>query len=117
MTMSNNSMEDLTNDFKDYEERSNKDITLERTLEELFSKNNIAMKSDLNTRQISSLARGLVFSEKYNNKTMASFINHLMELSVSKNRQGRAELVSVVQSGNDSGVDESARLLDRLLGR
>lgn len=94
-------------------EGSQGNVSLERALEELFSKKDIQLKTDLSQRQIIALSRGLIFAKKYNCNSMRSLINHVMELSVSKNRQGRGELVSLMQSANND--DEVEGLKKKLL--
>lgn len=97
-------------------EQDSQQVTMEKALDELFSKKQIELKSDISQRQVIALARGLIFAKKYKSKNMEGLINNILELSVSKKRKGRQEFVKVVQSGNNNQDQEDvSKLKDKLL--
>lgn len=101
------------------ERESLKDSAWRKSLEELFTRDNMELKSDLTQPMVLSLVRGRVFAEKYTSKTMNSLVDHLLELSVSKGRKGREEFVRLIRSGQDepaTGGDER-QFIDKLMGR
>jgi len=114
--LNKSSLEELTNADNDVEVKSNQEITLDRALRELFEDNNIVMKSDLTASQVSSITKGLVFADKYKSKTMSKFVNHLLKLSVSKDRKGRTELVDVVRTSNEVDDNDSG-LMSKLFSK
>lgn len=87
-------------------QKTAKEQTLEKALEELFSTDNIDLKSDINNQQISAISRGYIFAEVYHCKYMGDLVRHILELSVSKNREGRKEFVKVLQAVNPEAEEE-----------
>lgn len=90
------------------------DATLEKALEQLFTKRDMALKSDISQRQVMALARGLIFAKRYKSSSMRSLIDNILELSVSKKREGRRELVRIMQSATQDD-DKVEQLKSRLL--
>lgn len=86
------------NKAPDMEPKSIQEKTLEKALDELFSVDGIDLKSDINNQQISAITRGYIFADVYKCRYMNDLVRHILELSVSKNRQGRSEFVKVLQS-------------------
>lgn len=116
--------EPLTNDVmnsEDSEHESLKERALRMSLEEMFSTENMPIKSDLTPAQIMTLSRGMIFAEKYRCKSMQSLVDSVLQLSVSKQRQGRKEFVQLVRSGQDETETEanakSRSFLEKMLGR
>lgn len=109
----NRDSQDAIMDTKDIglEEKSTREKALEQALEGLFNTDNMPMKSDLQPKQITAIARGKVFADRFQSKSMNSLINHVLELSVSKNRKGRQEFVDLMQSTKDEdetqGLDKN----------
>jgi hypothetical protein len=89
--------------------------TIEKALDELFSVDGIDLKSDINNRQISALTRGYIFADVYKCKYMGDLVRHILELSVSKSREGRKEFVRVLQSSNREDPQEPLKLVRRRL--
>jgi hypothetical protein len=95
-----------------------RDTALRRAVEEMFSDDDIAIKTDLTKRQILSLARAMFYAEKYDSDAMRSFVHHILTLSVSKNRKSREEFVRLIrasQEGIANAEDETSRFR-RILG-
>jgi hypothetical protein len=106
---------------KDIEEQqpqdSARDIWMKNYSEQIFSTDNISVKTDINTRQIMALSKGLIFAERYNSKLMLGLCNQIMILSVSRDRKSRKEFTEVTKSingGDDGNIIPS--LKERLLG-
>jgi len=91
------------------------DIILEKALDELFSVDGIDLKSDITCTQISAITRGYIFADVYKCGYMADLVRHILELSVSKNRQGRGEFVKVLQSSNRQEEEAPIKLMRRRL--
>ena len=89
--------------------------TIEKALDELFSVDGIDLKSDINNRQISALTRGYIFADVYKCRYMGDLVRHILELSVSKSREGRKEFVRVLQSSNREDPQEPLKLVRRRL--
>lgn len=99
----------------DVENSPTQDIILEKALTELFSVEGIDLKSDINNIQISAITRGYIFANVYKCGPMADLVRHILELSVSKNRQGRGEFVKVLQSSNRQEEEAPIKLMRRRL--
>ena len=84
-------------------------------LEEIYSKNDIEMKTDLTVDLVKSLTKGQLFAERYGSKLMKNLTDRLMYLLVSKGRQGRKEFIEMSKSFN-SVEDVAPTLSERLLG-
>lgn len=95
-------------------DKNAKDSILEITLKELFSTKNLAMKTDLSDQLILAMARGEVFAERYQSTAMKSLIFKIQELSVSKDRQGRAEFVELVKNSQEPFEEGDSSLMRRL---
>ena len=89
--------------------------TIEKALDELFSVDGIDLKSDINNRQISALTRGYIFADVYKCRYMGDLVRHILELSVSKSREGRKEFVKVLQSASREDPQEPLKLVRRRL--
>lgn len=99
----------------DDETTSIQEKTLEKALDELFSTEGIDLKSDISNIQISAITRGYIFADVYKCKFMGDLVRHILELSVSKNRQGRGEFVKVLQSANNQQEEPPLKLMRRRL--
>ena len=82
-------------------------------MEQAFSNKNIAMKTDLNQRQINVLTRATVYAKRFKSKTMADVVKTYQHLLVSKGRQGRKELIQLTQSIN-STMQPNTSVLEKL---
>lgn len=101
-----------------YEEKDTRTIIMETTIKELFSKEQLHMKTDLTNKQIRNFGRGQLFAEMFESVVMGRFIQIIEELSVSKQRKGRQEMSSIINQSSSGMMEEeggSAHLLDKLL--
>ena len=117
MALNNRESESALMDTPDTgQEPSAREKALEKALEGLFSDENMAMKADLQPKQITAIARGKVFAERYNSKAMETLITHMLQLSVSKNRRGREEFVRLMQSTKEDtpNSEPDANMFQRL---
>lgn len=99
-------------------DESVRDAAVRRAIDEMFSSDDIAIKTDLTKRQILSIARGLFYAERYDSEVMRTFINHVLTLSVSKNRKSRDEFVRLIRAAQETVVaeEDSSGKLRRMLG-
>ena len=128
--LKNNDIEEIVNDveprergfdilFKNNEANDEnstiRDKSIEKALDELFSVDGIDLKSDINDRQISALTRGYIFADVYKCRYMGDLVRHILELSVSRKREGRKEFVKILQSSNYNDQQEPLKLMRRKL--
>lgn len=97
-------------------------IIFSRIMEETYSKEDIALKTELNDNQILVFSQAEAFSAKYDLPLLQDLVTGIMEKSVSRNRKGRKEFEaiakasfnSIYQSEQDNGRKS---IPDRLLGK
>lgn len=97
------------------DEKTISEKTLEMALSEMFSTDGIDLKSDINMEQIHAITRGYIFSDVYKSRYMGDLCRHILELSVSKNREGRKEVVKLLQSAQGSNEEQPMQLMRRRL--
>ena len=73
------------------EKQTKHEQKIEYLLEQLFTRDNIEMKTDLNPKGIKAIARGKMHSAIFNDDLVGSLCDTIMVLNVSKDRQGRKE--------------------------
>lgn len=94
------------------------ELTL-KVIDEVFSKKDIEVKTDLNEAQVIHFSRGHIFHSLYNSPLMLELINTMSIYSVSKKRLGRKEFTDIAKAVNsyDSGITEEPLLRNRLIGK
>jgi hypothetical protein len=85
---------------------------------QLFDDNNIKMVSDLKERQITGILKlqsvnHILYGDKQS--TLSLLIDNFLTLQVSKNRQGRGELIRAI-SNTETGEDGIGGRFKRFLG-
>lgn len=90
--------------------------TIRESVRKLLSETDMHQKSDINRKMIISLTRGYVFAEEYNQPVVKKLCDYILRLSVSKERKGREELVTLVTGINESNNKDERKLFERLLG-
>ncbi len=105
----------FNNNDPDSEDKTISEKTLEMALSEMFSTEGIDLKSDINMEQISAISRGYIFADVYKSRYMGELVRHILELSVSKNREGRKEVVKLLQSAQGGGEEQPLQLMRRRL--
>ena len=75
------------------EEQSSKD----KVLETLLTRKNINLKTELNDREILEIAKLEVVAERIDSDMISSFLSKFKELRISKDRQGRTEIIGASQ--------------------
>jgi hypothetical protein len=86
-----------------------------KLLEEIYSKQDIELKTDLTMPLVKAVTKGQLFAEKYQSKLMSDLTNRLMILLVSNKRQGRKEFIEMSKSLN-SAEEMPVTMSERLLG-
>lgn len=85
--------------------------------DEIFSKEDIEVKTELNDRQIVAFSRGMIFAKKYNMNLLEGLINQISIYSISKGRKGRKEFENVAKANLGMHNEESTRNIPgRLFG-
>ena len=85
-----------------------------KILNEVYSKDDIEMKTDLTPAQVMPIAKGYVFAEKFDVPILKALCDQTLILLVSKGRLGRKEFVSIAQA--TTHAPEAPSLSERLLG-
>lgn len=86
---------------------------------EVFSENNIELKSVLGKRLLKQMIRGVVYNERYPTKTMALLLKSVLQYKVSQGGRGRTDLVEVLKALGNYGKEdkkEEKNFIQRTLG-
>jgi hypothetical protein len=78
--------------------RSRHDEYFDFALGQMFSREDIEMKTDLQTKQINHFARGLLYAKTFKSTLMHDFVELQMTLLVSNKRGGRKEMQEMIRS-------------------
>ena len=102
-------------------EASDNDISISehikmKVVDEVFSTNNIDMKTDLNQRQINAITKGKLFANQFNCQIMMDLCNLHETLLISKSRAGRKEFIELTKSVTNTEDAGTPSIKDRLLG-
>jgi hypothetical protein len=88
-----------------------------KIVDEIFSTNNIDMKTDLNQKQVNAITKGKLYAQHFGSKLMMDFCNLHETLLISKSRAGRKEFIeltkNVLSHQEENGVPT---IKERLLG-
>ena len=88
-----------------------------KIVDEIFSTNNIDMKTDLNQKQINAITKGKLYAEHFGSRLMLNLCNLHETLLISKSRAGRKEFIELtknVLSHQEENLQPSIK--ERLLG-
>ena len=108
--------------FKEPDKNTNpddktKDELLLKIIDEVFSKEDIEVKTDLNNQQIVAFSKGKLYSDRFKSPLIGKLVDHLAIYSVSKDRKSRKEFTEISKALNSMTNDEeNPRIRDRLLG-
>lgn len=98
--------------------RSNKEQVLDAALQQMWSTDDIDLKTDLNATLILHMSRAEVFINAFpQTKVMHTFVNAIQRLSVSKGRKGREEAVQIIKASHEEADDATRSLSEKLFGR
>lgn len=114
--MKNNTTDALFGLEAQEEKLTSREMREMKLLEEIYSKTDIEMKTDLSLDLVKAITKGQLFAVKYESKLMGDLTNRLMILLVSKGRQGRKEFIEMSKSMN-SEPEAVPTLSQRLLGQ
>jgi len=93
------------------------DLIKAKIVEEVFSTNNIDMKTDLNQRQINAITKGKVYAAHFGSKLMMDLCNLHETLLISKSRAGRKEFIELTKNVmNHQEENMIPTIKERLLG-
>jgi hypothetical protein len=89
-----------------------------KIVDEIFSTNNIDMKTDLNQKQINAITKGKLYAEHFGSKLMLNLCNLHETLLISKSRAGRKEFIELTKNvlSHQEQVDFTPTIKERLLG-
>lgn len=90
----------------------------DKVVNEIYNKDDIALKTELNDKQIIAFSRCNVFARRYNISIISDIVNELSLHSVSRNRKGRKEFENIAKANLGMNMEDEGRSIpDRLLGR
>ena len=88
----------------------------EKLVQEVFSKEDAELKSDLNDAEIIALTKADIFAEYYDSSLIEKLKRSFLLLKVSKKRQGRGEFVKIAQAVIAPQQEEQPTIPERLFG-
>ena len=89
-----------------------------KATEEVYSTENIELKTELTDRQIIAFSRAKVFANRYGCSLLNELVDNLSIYSVSRGRKGRKEFENIAKANLGMSQEDEARSIpDRLLGR
>lgn len=121
--------EEVTNDFFNPDEvimhgdeRPSPSVEIFKVImEQTYSKADIALKTELNDKQIVAFTTAELFSKRYHLPLLGDLVVGHMEKNVSRGRKGRKEWADVAKASFQSvqAIEQEQRgtIPDRLLGR
>jgi len=91
---------------------------LKKMFDEIYSKADVEVKTDINAAQIIALSKGLIYAGRYKNTMMAELCQTVMTLSISKDRKSRGEFTKIAQgvTSPQMPIEERPTLRRRLMG-
>lgn len=96
---------------------SEKDMWMAEVSKQIFSKDDIEVKTDINTAQINALTKGKLFAKTFNCSIMDDLCEQIMLLSVSKDRRSRKEFTEISKNQMfDNNQIQQPSISQRLLG-
>lgn len=103
-------------DIEMVDESTEKDRWMQEVSKQIFSKNDIELKTDINVPQINALTKGMLYADTYNVGIMKELCKWIMILSVSKDRRSRKEFTEISKNLQPDSTDLTPTLKQRLLG-
>ena len=95
-------------------------LIYEKSLNHLFSIDNIMMKTDLKKTQVLKFAKAISFAKITDSKPLHELINDMFQLLISKDRKGRKEAVGITTAflsmNQMNQVEDEVSLKRRLFG-
>lgn len=100
-------------------ERPNAQVEIfDKVTDEIYNKEDIELKTDLNDRQIVAMSSAKVFAKKYNMNLLDELVDHISLYSVSRGRKGRKEFENIAKANLGMRQEESSPSIPgRLFGR
>ncbi len=97
----------------------NTNADMRYAVESAFNDRNLAMKTELNAKEIMALSKLEVYNNRFRSKVVANFIKHYKRHKVSFKRKGRSELLEMTRNMMlDLGQPkQDAFNIDSLLGK
>ena len=90
-------------------------------MKQTYNKDDIALKTELNVKQVRAYTSAQLFSERYGLPLLGKLVTGLMEKNVSLNRKGRKEFVTIAEASfqgvQNAEIEGRQSIPDRLMGR
>lgn len=102
----------FADDNKQEDTETNKDKKIKYVLDLLTNDGDLEKKTDINKNQVKVLSKALLYAEKFKVPIVANAAIKVMQLSISKDRKGRKELMEV---GKAYGEQEEQNAFSKLL--
>lgn len=100
------------------QEENSKLELLKNATAEVYSKENIETRTDLDDSMIMLIGNGKFFSKRYNLSILDTYLNDIMTLRLSKGRKSRGEHTAIAKALLQSEQEESQKpsMMDKLFG-
>lgn len=98
---------------------NNENEHLSKIVEEVYSKDDIELKTDLTGEQVLAISLAQTYEERFGVKILDKFTEKFMLLSVSKGRKGRKEFENITSSiyAKNTAEQEDKGIRARLIGK
>jgi len=74
------------------------DAYKEKMIDEVYSRADVELKSDLNNAEIIAITKGKLFAKTFSCPIISDLCDTLLTLKISKDRKGRKEFVTIASS-------------------
>ena len=89
-----------------------------KVTDEIYSTEDIELKTELNDRQVLAFASATVFADKFDIPILHDIVNRISVYAVSNKRQGRKEFADISKASlGMAREDDGTGIPERLLGR
>lgn len=90
-----------------------------KMLDEVYSKKDIPVKTDLSPYQVLVFSQAKIFASEFDSKIMSDFVDLISVYSLSKGRKSRKEFTEIAKAFNSRNeeIDQDPSITKRLLGQ
>jgi len=90
---------------------------LELIIKEIYSKDNIEVKTRVNQQQVIAITKAIAFADFFNVPVLKQTANKLMELLISLDGKGREEFTRIASNMGQAANDETPNLFEKLVNK
>ena len=78
-------------------------------LGQIYSKENLSMKTDLTRKSAVTISKGRIIAQHFKCDVLDDFIDEVLEHLISNKRLGRVEMVDTIKNSQESYIDEEPK--------